>query len=279
MACTERCCFRKSRRSQIPNLSGLTLLEDRHQFSRTSLARPLKANALAPPQDNERTTSFFSAEGEFEDAEKGLDDLERDSDYSDIECKLLDQARELTDACIGSWELCSSSGGLEVHRRLELGGPPSTRRPLFMWRIRRVINAPPRAVFELIMDAEAQVSWNTVVAKVTNFGREHGATLLQTVFKGLGPVSGREGLEFRAATIPDAEPSYISYSSEGVEHLGIAVTPGCVRSFTNLSAYRISPGCTPDTTDLIFVSHFDAGGNVPDWVMKRAGAKGGVDLT
>lgn len=129
------------------------------------------------------------------------------------------------------------------------------------------------------MDAEAQVSWNNVVAKVTNFGREHGATLLQTVFKGLGPVSGREGLEFRAASSPDGEPSYISYSSEGVEHLGIDVTPGCVRSFTNLSAYRISPGQMPGSTDLIFVSHFDAGGNVPDWVMKRAGAKGGVDLT
>ena len=61
-----------------------------------------------------RTTSFFSAEGEFEDVEEGLDDSELDSVYSEIECKLLDQARKLTDPWNGSWELYSSSGGLEV---------------------------------------------------------------------------------------------------------------------------------------------------------------------
>merc|ERR1712039_964450 len=149
-----------------------------------------------------------------------------------------------------------------------------------MWLFRRTMrNATPRAVFELLMNAEGQPSWNTYCASSKDLGNCNGATLIQTCFKGLYPVAAREALEFRAASAnADAETLWIAYTSVGTADLGVPVTARHERSYTNFSGYRLSAGPEPHTVSLTFVSHVDAGGGLPDWIMYKAGPKGGADV-
>ena len=182
---------------------------------------------------------------------------------------------------VGGWEHVSSSGGMTVHRRSVMGGSPGNTRPLIMWRITRVIKqAAPRTIFDLLMDAKGQTKWNPMLESSVEHGTKYGAVLLQSVFKSVGPVSGREVLEFRAASADlTADTLYIAYTSAGVEEARIPVKSGMVRAHVCLSAYKLTPGTEKNTTDMTFISHVDAGGNIPDWIMKRAGQKGGMDLT
>lgn len=179
------------------------------------------------------------------------------------------------------WESHSSDKELQIHRRLAPGGAPGRERDILMFRIERVMrNAVPRDVFALLMDAEGQPVWNTYCSSSKDHGDSHGTKLVQTCFKGLYPVSAREALEFRAASgNADAETLWIVYSSVGTTELEVPVTEKHERSFTMFSGYLLRPGSEPNTVAMTFISHIDAGGNLPDWIMAKAGPKGATDVT
>merc|ERR1719491_894375 len=149
-----------------------------------------------------------------------------------------------------------------------------------MWRVRSVLrNCAPGDAFEIILDAASQPSWNRYCAKIIEHDSQHGALLLQSCFKGMFPIAAREGLEFRATSSNASTETYqIGFSSIGTENLTIPVQPKHERSFTTLSGYCFQMGPQPNTVSFTFVSHVDAGGGLPDWMVAKAGAKGPLDL-
>jgi len=90
---------------------------------------------------------------------------------------------------------------------------------------------------------------------------------------GVWPVSDREAVEFRASATADDGVLWIGYTSIGTDALAIPVNQDHVRSFCNLTGYRICPGPRPNTVDFTFISHVDAKGSVPKWAANVIGPK------
>lgn len=178
------------------------------------------------------------------------------------------------------WEVHSSSAAALVCKQMRVGGAPGQERPLLMWRMRTLLrNTTPRKVFELLMDSEKQHTWNTYVKASSCISNEYGVSLLQTYFKGVGPVSAREALEFRAASTRLEDPVlWIAFTSTGTETLGIPEVPKHTRVFTNTSGYCISVGAEPGTVSFTLLTLADAGGSIPDWIVRQAGSKAPTDF-
>jgi len=178
------------------------------------------------------------------------------------------------------WLPYSDSAGICVSNCPTECKTPGRERLLLMWQVRAVLkNCTQKDAFAIILDTASQASWNRYVSKVVDHGRDHGAQLLQTCFKGVFPIAAREALEFRSASADEsAETLWIGFSSLGTEGLDVPVTPKHERTYTTMSGYRFAKGPEPNTVAFTFISHVDAGGSVPDWLIMKAGAKGPIDL-
>jgi len=179
-----------------------------------------------------------------------------------------------------NWEVQSDRSGLVVSKITRDGGMPGQEKPLTMWNIRQTLNnCTPRQVFETLMDHKNQNQWHRYLTAAALENQSHGADLLRTHFKGVGPIACREVLEFRAASKNlDADDLWIAYSSHGTENLGIPVQQPFTRAFTEVSGYRLREGEETRTVSISFITQNDPGGSLPAWVIKVGGPRGALDF-
>merc|ERR1712224_423715 len=189
---------------------------------------------------------------------------------------------------MGGWEKHSNADNLRVMKREEQGGAPGHSRIMTMWRFQKTFRQTTvRRMANTLLDAESRTRWDKHVVNCHNLGKHDGTTVIQTVFDGLGPVKQREALEFRVSTTElsgadSADPNgdiLIAFTSDGIAAAGLSDLSNTIRIHTTISGWAMKAGRVYGTVDFTMVSLNDPGGVIPDWIMRRAAAKGAFDFT